>query len=603
MYMPSQGGAAGQYARPAGAEGATHFPVIAPRPAPPAPYAYYASTELHSPAPVSPAYGFIQHRFGTPTSPAPSNGHRGQYSVTNHKFSFANGQTSNARGGHLKQAPQATSGPARLPSTPLTPATPQAPRDCSRWLKSTVAHELANNNVGLNGGFERHLHPPSTTATPSLTSHSSSDVAEGHRRGFDEDANGQQPFHTFLSAAPMQDGSWSSVTNAGRPVGCTYSEGATPRLESFSINMHLAPNSHEQWCSATEASPPTAVAGFHTDRVVPHELEPADDEELYDAESDDESGWRQRDYHWSMQPRQNLDIIMAVAADRDPHWPYTGFLPPDMLTYYRPKFTASPLMDQTTARVFCHFITSTGPSLSAFERCLVDPYTLIEGKAVPTAEQGLWTYTLPILALSDLGLLQSMLALSSLQVARLQQAPLTAPMKHYHYALRKVAKAVAIPTRRTHNATIAATLILAHFEAITAEHKKWTSHLAGAAQLLMEIDFDDVVRRSRAEQRARDVSAQSAGGWYLPTPTHSQPSVDSLHIPSLRDEEVASMIMGRRVQYGQRRSRIEDDTTASSGRPPLTAKDQSEYRTRQDLFWWFCKMDMIQSLVRGGALL
>ena len=281
------------------------------------------------------------------------------------------------------------------------------------------------------------------------------------------------------------------------------------------------------------------------------------------------------------------------------------FLRPDMLTHYAPKFTASPLMDPTTARVFCHFITSTGPALSAFERRLVDPSTIFTGRPVPESQQALWSYTLPMLALSNLGLLQSMLALSSLQIARLQQAPLTAPMRHYHYALRRVAKAVGTPSRRTAVSTIAATLILAHFEAITAEHKKWTSHLAGAAQLLMEIDFHGAVRRIRAQNAQSPYEPHSAGsnGWYLPPHLTAHSSSEGPPtVPSAVDEDVISSIMGFRVQYGRHRSSAVHDGERN-GTPPLSEKDWTDFRTKQDLFWWFCKMDVIQSLVRGGALL
>ncbi|GKZ98666.1 hypothetical protein AnigIFM59636_005579, partial [Aspergillus niger] len=66
---------------------------------------------------------------------------------------------------------------------------------------------------------------------------------------------------------------------------------------------------------------------------------------------------------------------------------------------------------------------------------------------VPTARQGLWTYTLPLKALENHALLQAILALSSLHISFLQQAPPTVSLKHYHYALRRVSVAVGLPMR------------------------------------------------------------------------------------------------------------------------------------------------------------
>ena len=144
---------------------------------------------------------------------------------------------------------------------------------------------------------------------------------------------------------------------------------------------------------------------------------------------------------------------------------YHAFLDkPNILATYIPRFSASPLMDAGTARIFCHFVTATGPLLSAYGRNPVNPSLIFSGQPVPKSQQALWTYTLPTLALSNQGLLHAILALASLQIARLQEAPLTVPIKHYQFALRRVAKAVATPTKRASIPTLAATLLLGHFE-------------------------------------------------------------------------------------------------------------------------------------------
>ena len=329
------------------------------------------------------------------------------------------------------------------------------------------------------------------------------------------------------------------------------------------------------------------------------------DDDYYDVESDEEDTSAEQGLPYD--PYNDLGHMVALSASRDDDSmrTYHTFLnKPDILTSYAPKYTASPLMDPTTARIFAHFITATAPGLSSFNRHPVNPAVIFSDGPVPKSQQALWTYTLPMMALSNQCLLQAMLALASLQIARLQQAPLTTPMKHYHYALRRVAKAVATPSKRTHIATIAATLILGHFEAMTAEHTKWSSHLAGARQLLMEIDFKGTTKRIR-EEKARistavndlwyssyvDPQFQSFGGRGMPF----APNSDAL------DENLIGQLMGRKTKYDQYGSIIDDGPVGPKHN--LSENDIEEYQIYRDLFWFYCKLDMIQSVIRGTELL
>jgi len=96
---------------------------------------------------------------------------------------------------------------------------------------------------------------------------------------------------------------------------------------------------------------------------------------------------------------------------------YDTFLQDNMLAHYRVEWHANPLKNPATARVFAHFISATGPSLSVFERHPVNSSVLFTEGNVPLAQQGLWTYTMPMAALHHQGLLHAMLALSSLHIA------------------------------------------------------------------------------------------------------------------------------------------------------------------------------------------
>src|SRR5690606_5485747 len=71
----------------------------------------------------------------------------------------------------------------------------------------------------------------------------------------------------------------------------------------------------------------------------------------------------------------------------------------------------------------------------------------------------------------------------------------TAALKHYHVALRRVARNVKTPLRRLQLATIAATLLLGYFGVWNSDHAGWCSHLYGVSTLFAEIPFRDQAKR------------------------------------------------------------------------------------------------------------
>jgi hypothetical protein len=333
-----------------------------------------------------------------------------------------------------------------------------------------------------------------------------------------------------------------------------------------------------------------------------------EDDDYYDVESDEErlhnANLDHPDYPW----QNDLDLVMAMQAGQDSFTlrSYHPFLhTPSVLANYHPTFTASPLMDPTTARIFCHFITATAPQLSIYERVPVNSSFIYSDAAVPLAKQHLWTYKIPMLSLTNQGLLHAILALASLHISRLQRTPPTASLKHYHYSLRRIAKAVATPSRRNGIAIIAATLLLGHYEAMTAEHSKWSSHLAGARQLLMEVDFKGITGQiQQAKARGRAEIRKAGYNPYHGFGQGQQPPSgwDGLHMPDV-DESLISHLMGWRVSYRQLGQILDDDPANVGRKGRLTEKDIESYKTHCDLFWWFCKHDVLQSIISGNNLL
>lgn len=197
-----------------------------------------------------------------------------------------------------------------------------------------------------------------------------------------------------------------------------------------------------------------------------------------------------------------------------------------------------------------------------------------------------------------------MLAIATLHVAKLQNGPITASYKHYHLSLRSIAKAVSLPSRRGHPATLAASLLLSFYECWSADHQKWSDHLLGAKQLVKEIDYAGLTRyikRQRAQKRQRETErsdyAQEHGLYFeFDELNHAQPAEEV-------DENIVGILMGRKVSYDES-GQIRDDSSTENKRGKQYSEREIEiYETQRDLFWWYSKQDTYQSILGGGKLL
>jgi Fungal specific transcription factor domain len=352
--------------------------------------------------------------------------------------------------------------------------------------------------------------------------------------------------------------------------------------------------------SAEMVSPPTVY------------LDDEDDDEMddyYDVESDEEEDMAEVT---QAEGFNQLSLIVASASRDEQQRSFTTFLDepnidePNILATYRPSMGSSPLNNPKTARIWVHFIHATGPSLSIWERHPTNTSALF-GDPVPVAQQGLWTYTMPLKALEFPALLQAILAISSLHIAKLQQATLTISSKHYHYALRRLRKALSLPFRRKQPATLAATLVLAFFEVMAAEHSKWDTHVAGAAQLIKEIDFAGLTRDLRAHRRRRmrlqcDPYA-SVDPWLRFGPLFRGLSEDDPFAGKEAgvNEDLVGMLMGRAVNYDEF-GQVEDEGQRPRAKKSFSRKDIENFRIQTDLYWWYCKQDLFQSMISGNRL-
>ncbi|TVY32525.1 putative transcriptional regulatory protein, partial [Lachnellula occidentalis] len=305
----------------------------------------------------------------------------------------------------------------------------------------------------------------------------------------------------------------------------------------------------------------------------------------------------------------DLGIVVATQAGQERQGQvvrsFKSFIDrPDMLANYIPSPQSSPLSDNMSARIFCHFVNVTAPSISLFERHPANPSLIFQGQPVPLSQQHIWTYTFSTVALRHPALLHAMLALASIQIAKLQGEPITAALKQYAISLRRTAKCIGSPTRRSEPATLAAAMLLAFFEVWTADHQKWTNHLLGARQLVREIDFAGMTRyiksqkvQKRWEERMRYYQTQQQGVGYnfYDDRLRHQAYVDDV------DETIVSMLMGKKLSYDQF-GQVVDDTLQDDGGKTYSDRDLELYETQRDLFWWYCKQDAYQAILGGGRL-
>ena len=320
------------------------------------------------------------------------------------------------------------------------------------------------------------------------------------------------------------------------------------------------------------------------------------DDDYYDIDSDDiDSHMTGSNY---LDGRQRLGQILhqnQIAVQDLQTRRYDTFLNEGIVEQYVVEQHANPLRNPATARVFAHFIAVTGPSLSIFERHPRNTSVLFTEGNVPSSQQGLWTYTMPMAALHHQGLLHAMLALASLHIARLTGASTTPSMQHYMWALKRVHHCVGHPKKRLKITTIAASMLLGFYEILTADHMKWNTHLAGTRLLFVETDFVTMTRQARRIKRER-VAQQQLGRLRRPSMSGFGYEEGLDELPDV-DERVVSHLVGREVRYEDHGHIL---THQSSVPHEL---DLGKFEILKDLYWWYCKQDVYQSIVSGNPLL
>ena len=211
----------------------------------------------------------------------------------------------------------------------------------------------------------------------------------------------------------------------------------------------------------------------------------------------------------------------------------------------------------------------------------------------------------PTLALRNSALLHAMVALAALHVSQLQDVPVMKSLRHYHKSLRRVARSLGNERQRAKPATLAAAMLLSFYELWCADHQKWSNHLLGAKHLLVSINFAKFAKhiklnklKQREQQRAQDFEhRRQSGSTFIDDRTHFQTYLDDV------DENIVGMLTGKRLRYDQYGQILEDEDAAHADSTSYTEKDLDNYEIQRDIFWWYAKQDVYQSILGGGRLL
>ncbi len=131
------------------------------------------------------------------------------------------------------------------------------------------------------------------------------------------------------------------------------------------------------------------------------QISPDEAEDPFDVSDEEDMMGEDEDEPWEEEiqddhlKNNDLGIVVALQASQDNQAvslrSFTSFIDrPNMLATYVPSTQTTPMRDRMTARIFCHFVNVTGPSMSMFERHPANPSLIFQGAPVPRSQQHIW---------------------------------------------------------------------------------------------------------------------------------------------------------------------------------------------------------------------
>ncbi|KAI1853095.1 hypothetical protein JX266_001801 [Neoarthrinium moseri] len=303
-----------------------------------------------------------------------------------------------------------------------------------------------------------------------------------------------------------------------------------------------------------------------------------DDAEMGDSDDDDNG---------VLAKTREVELGLIVSQRLQDRYDATGLQPRTFayhsdhtLATYEPGPANSPLNDKQIASVFWHFVNVTAPSISMYERHPFDGTSYFHGPQVKS-RQHIWT-----------------------------------------------SRNVGRPSKKTQPSNLAAILLLAFYEVWNSDHGKWCKHLLGGRWIIKDIPFPEMTRsmmdikrrlrkkkeeailqqqqQQRQQMQFDDFGPMSAFGVYdhlEPQPDPLQGERDPLYSDwDCIDVSLLNTITGRHITYDELGLVPKEHSAYPRVRGEVTDKDIDTYETMSDLYWWYCKQDVYQSILGGTKL-
>lgn len=291
---------------------------------------------------------------------------------------------------------------SRLPE----PRTKKPPVDLATHYDFEALEPVNQDSKSPQSSTSTKTNPLEWSTGPNSASHSSS-------QELFYNSNSRYPASATFYRSYSNSSNWqtptTSSTSGPSPLTVSTNNSILPsHLESASSSSGVSLKYEEGYpaSSRQQRGPSTSIDNWNWDQPTTHMPEYAlgdDDDDPYDpydvsdgdenmADTNDDR-IRPDDLHLL---NNDLGVVVALQARQDTRSlavrSITSYIDrPDMLSTYVPSPQTSPLQDPMSARIFCHFINVTGPTISMFERHPANPSLIFQGRPIPRSMQHNWT--------------------------------------------------------------------------------------------------------------------------------------------------------------------------------------------------------------------
>lgn len=148
------------------------------------------------------------------------------------------------------------------------------------------------------------------------------------------------------------------------------------------------------------------------------------------------------------------------------------FVAQQSLNTYTPNYySTSPLTDPILFDAFRHYVEVVAPTMSLIESSPPNP-TILNHHVIPSMKAcNLFTYQLPIMAVSgNLAIMEAILAISFLHISHVTRSSKQQAFLHYQLAIKRLRIESAKVNAARDLGLLAATLLLAWYELTTGDH-------------------------------------------------------------------------------------------------------------------------------------